>query len=221
MPIPNADALISAYPLGPSDEVKKRIGGGINAGWITNTCAIRLSRSFNYSGQPIPSSYGNSKGKPALAIYGGDKKLYGLRVAEFRKWLEQKYGKPTLSFKAGPYGTAPSQLHGKKGIICFVDCGWSDASGHLDLWDGEKVVNHGYFELAKQVYLWESRPQVAAEKTGTITQLTNVRAGPSTSAAIVGQLAAGTVVRIMTKSGSFTQINPGEWAYSPNIQVNP
>lgn len=220
MPIPNVDTLISHYPKGTSDEVKKKIGGGVDAGWITNTCAIRLSRSFNYAGAPVPDSYGNSRGQPALAIRGGDKKLYALRVAEFRKWLTAKYGQPTISLKSGPYGTAPSQLQGKKGIICFVDCGWSDASGHLDLWDGSKVIGSAYFNVAKQIFLWEARPAAGpAQRTGTITQTTNVRAGPSTQHPVLGQLKMGTVVVLGKRSGSFTEIHPGQWVYTPNIRV--
>jgi hypothetical protein len=39
-----------------SSEVKKGIGGAVNARWITNTCAIRLSRALNYTGILVPMS---------------------------------------------------------------------------------------------------------------------------------------------------------------------
>ncbi len=170
MPLPKFDDLWKNYPHGTSAEVKKKIGGRIDAEWITNTCAIRLSFCFNASGAKfaVGSDAGNSKGVPRLVITGGDKKRYILRVKEFRTWLEKHYGKPTISLKKGPYGDAPPELAGKKGIICFEDCGWPDASGHYDLWDGSAAAHHAYFDKAKRVHLWECKPafRVAPARAG-------------------------------------------------------
>jgi len=47
---PSFDAMRKAYPKGTVAEVKKLIGGKVNATWITNTCVIRVSRALNYSG---------------------------------------------------------------------------------------------------------------------------------------------------------------------------
>src|SRR5437773_7678142 len=141
--VPDAEALITNYPKGDPQDVKAKIGGAVDAEWITNTCAIRLSHSFNQAGSKIP---GNVPGLNTVA--GANRDRYAFRVKEFRKWLEQKYGKPTLARSGTGTSEAPEGFEGKKGIICFVDCGWSDATGHLDLWDGEKCVGHQYFELA-------------------------------------------------------------------------
>lgn len=42
---------------------------------------------------------------------------------------------------------------GKKGIIVF-DVSFSDATGHADLWNGEKCAYNDYFDRASKVYLW-------------------------------------------------------------------
>lgn len=214
--VPNINALITNYPRGEAEQVKKAIGGKVDAAWITNTAAIRMSRAFNYAGAPIPNNNAN-----LATVVGADKLHYAYRVAEFRKWLTEKYGQPTLSFKSGPYGKAPAQLAGRKGIILFVDAGWSDASGHIDLWDGQQVVHHGYFELAKQVYLWESSPPALAALKGKITAATNVRAGPSTSAQILGTLPAGTVVNLVGKAptSNFWQIGNGQYVSASYVQL--
>ena len=51
--------------------------GAVDAAWITNTCTIRMSRSFNYSGAKIPGNY------PGLTtVKGKDGLRYAFRVAE-------------------------------------------------------------------------------------------------------------------------------------------
>lgn len=226
--IPSADALISNYPQGDAATVKRQIGGGVNADWITNTCAIRLSRSFNKAGAKIPGNvaYLNT-------VRGGDGDRYAFRVKEFRKWLEARYGPPTLKAKGTRSAAAPESFRGKKGIICFVDCGWTDASGHLDLWDGEKCVNHGYFELAKEILLWESnpRPEQSArpaataqggQRTGTVTATTlNVRSAPSTAGDIVGQVHRGEVVPILESRSGWYRIGADAWVSTSYIRIEP
>src|SRR5688572_17729893 len=146
--IPEPRDLIRNYPLGDSNEVKARIGGKVNAPWITNTCAIRLSEAFNKSGTKIPQNYAGLSvvsGKPTRNPATGKSNppdWYAYRVAEFQKFAIAKYGQPTFKVRGTGSTTPPPQFAGKPGIICFVDCGWTDASGHLDLWDGMKVVNH-------------------------------------------------------------------------------
>lgn len=209
MPIPDPSRLIANYPHGEADQVKRNIGGGVNASYITNTCAIRLSRAFNYSGAEVP------KGAGMLTVRGADKKNYALRVAEFRKWLESRYGRPTLSApgKRSHENDAPPSFQGRKGVICFVDCGWSDASGHLDLWDGQKCVGHAYFDKAREVYLWEpTAPPRSAPKTGKINvSSVNVRSESSTTARILGTLPRGAAVTIYNERNGFAQIAANGW----------
>jgi len=48
------------------------------------------------------------------------------------------------------------ELRGKKGIIIFDVEGWSDATGHADLWDGMSVVGSDYGDKATSIYFWEA-----------------------------------------------------------------
>jgi hypothetical protein len=146
----NFQRMWSEYPIGTSEEVKARIGGAVNAAWITNTCVVRLSRSLNYAGMPIPAQ------APSFAtLAGADGLRYGFRVRELKAYLQEVYGAPQLSFTYGRQGgPPPATFAGQKGIVCFDVEAWSDATGHFDLWDGARCINHPYFDLATAVHLW-------------------------------------------------------------------
>lgn len=138
MILPSFGALRANFPgaaVGTA-AVKTMIGGAVNASWITNTCVIRVSRAFNYGGAPIPKWPGLN------TVRGGDGKRYAYRVKEFHQFLVENVGQPTEDYK------------GQTGVIEFVVSGWSDATGHFDLWDGSQCLKQAYFEKASRVYLW-------------------------------------------------------------------
>lgn len=126
--------------------VKKAIGGKVNAPWITNTCTIRLSRAFNYAGQPIPAHF------PGLhTVAGADGKAYAFRVSEMSKYLASRYGHATY-IATGAEGR--TRLAGHRGVIMFDVRGWNDATGHFDIWNGSTARYSAYFEKAARVLLW-------------------------------------------------------------------
>jgi hypothetical protein len=143
MGLPSFGSLWANYPLGSSEEVKRKIGGNVNASWITNTCVIRISYAFNKSMAPIPNGWAG-----LTTVKGGDGKRYAFRVREFQPFLTGKYGAPDVS------GTTQEAFNGKKGIIMFDVQGWSDATGHFDLWNGSHARNSEYFSQASKILLW-------------------------------------------------------------------
>lgn len=151
-----------AYP-NPGDTAeaaKHTIGGAATSDRIQNTCVLRLSRAFNYSGNRIPRSSTDE----ILTIRGGDGLHYALRVREFTRYMKRKYGKPTLQKKYGRPGggPVPPEFLGRQGVIIFDVRGWADATGHVDLWNGAKCRHNGYFHKASTVMLWEvtDRPRL-------------------------------------------------------------
>jgi len=153
---PSFDLLLRNYPDDDDPEaVKQQIGGHVNAAWITNTCAVRLSRALNYSGFPLPGNFAGMQ-----VVSGADKKYYAYRMQELKRWLAFRLGPPTLEVKKPGTGSVDrANFAGKRGIIVF-DIHFSDASGHIDLWDGqtfthEHVAGKDYFALATTVALWE------------------------------------------------------------------
>jgi len=147
------DRMWNAYPNPGegADAAKATVGGAAMAPWITNTCVLRVSRSMNEAGHAIP---GNTPG--LFTIVGGDGMRYALRVIEMSQYLTTTYGPPSLRVVIPVEGapTPPSFL-GRQGIICFDVKGWTDATGHFDLWNGERCVHNHYFHRAQVAYLWE------------------------------------------------------------------
>lgn len=144
-PRPSFIKMMSAYPQGNAQDVFDLIGGKVKANNFANSCAIRLSRSLNYSDHPVEFI------PPNLTVSGDDKKWYIYRVTEMVKYLTRKFGSPDIVIENKPYETL---LRGQKGIIVFEVDGWSDATGHATLWDGNFCSDQCYFERSKKVILW-------------------------------------------------------------------
>jgi len=86
------------------------------------------------------------------------------------KHLKRKYGKPD----------SPSEyrkkLKDRKGIIIFEVHGWSDATDHADLWDGNKCLWKGYGNAANKVLFWQAESTVKKnEKQKNSKQKDSVR----------------------------------------------
>lgn len=157
--IPRFSQLLMNYPSGSVEYVKTLIGGGVDAPYINDTCAIRMSRALNYSGIAIPA---NAAG--LYTVSGKDKKHYALRMQELKNWIQFHFGPPQIT------ATRPVDRNGfvgSKGIIAFDITfglnpdGRNRALGHLDLWDGNSYTHQAedsrdYFALATKVVLWEA-----------------------------------------------------------------
>lgn len=149
--LPSTLRLWNNYPDEKDPEkVKEMIGGKVDASWITNTCTIRLSRAFNYAGDPI------RRGVAGLhAVSGADGKWYAFRVREMERYLRHEYGDPQIEKGSTNAAELKKAIRGKRGIIQFNVRGWSDATGHLDIWNGTTVRYADFFSQANKVLLWE------------------------------------------------------------------
>jgi hypothetical protein len=127
------------YQAGQSDAdalalVSAKIGGkvkyNIDDGTFANACPIRMSYVLNYSGVAMPASDpGEGKIK---AVTGADHKWYLFRVRDMMKILATKFGAPDQEVK----NPKSADFTGKRGIMAIVGHGWTDAIGHVSLWDG-------------------------------------------------------------------------------------
>ncbi len=155
--LPPYSALKQHFPALGADEVKALIGGNVNADYITNCCTIRVSRALNGAGAPIPKSFAG-----LTTVSGADGKRYAIRVKELRVYLRSTYGAPTLTASGG---AVPESFRGVSGIIMFDVRGWSDASGHADLWDGATCAYKGYWAEAFEVLLWQAPAAALGTRT--------------------------------------------------------
>ena len=151
-------SLLPGYPTDDQQSLKQSIGGKVNADWITNTCAIRISAALNGCGAPhlIPPP-DNAHGLSVIS--GASGRWFAYRVTELSKYLRVVYGAPSRIVSGTPEEMM-TRLAGKSGIIQFDVSGWSDATGHLDLWDGTACSLKCYFlggprPATTSVRLWE------------------------------------------------------------------
>lgn len=151
----NFDEMWDAYPNpgGTAAAAKATIGGGADRDWIRNTCVIRISRSFNAAGHSIPGRANDD----LATVVGADGNHYALRVREFRAYLSSKYGPPQVShtYPGGNGGPVPPGFIGLQGVVVFDVDAWSDATGHVDLWNRDRCRHADYFDVSTKVMLWE------------------------------------------------------------------
>ncbi|MBI5313915.1 MAG: hypothetical protein HZB28_12545 [Methylocystis sp.] len=148
MKLPAFEQLVPNYPVGhDAENVKKDIGGNVDADWITNTCVIRISKAFNYAGHKkwqIP----NASDDGLSTVSGKDRLQYAFRVQEFIDFLRDTYGSPQVIKSGNAISREP--FRGFTGIIAWRVNGWTDATGHFTLWDGQRGLyegDHTYFDF--------------------------------------------------------------------------
>lgn len=141
----------------PVKDVGSKIGGhvqiNIDSGVFQNACPIRMSYALNKCGILIPS------GKKYAVVSGKDKKQYMYRVNDMIRYLEEVFGKPDFTVKS----PKKSSFSGRKGIIVFSGSGWSNARGHVTLWNGVSCSDACHFMGADEngtfipdvAYLWD------------------------------------------------------------------
>jgi hypothetical protein len=118
-------------------ELHTFIGGGLaknidipGFGANGNTCAVRISRALNYGNLPISAKLVKSLGIGTMT--GADGKLYIFRVRELKTYLRSALGVTPIKVSKD-FNNA---FIGNQGIVAFEVRGWSDASGHVALWNG-------------------------------------------------------------------------------------
>lgn len=163
IPIPPYDILKQNFPAKDLVDVKNLIGGNVNRDYIENACAIRVSRALNYSGAPLPRGGKNffSGTREFVTVSGADGKWYALRMAELRKYLTQTHGPPDLTTHEK---TPPQEWRHTRGIIAFEVKGWSNATGHMDLWNGLGCEYKEYWAQSFEVVLWAAESPLAVMK---------------------------------------------------------
>ena len=103
-----------------------------------NTCASRLSVALNRSGAPIDAGIAKRINASTLGTADGHRIIY--RVREIRAYLLEAFGRPDVD----QIPPCDDEFVGKHGIVAFSVHGWSDASGHMALFDGKDYREPGH-----------------------------------------------------------------------------
>lgn len=162
--IPPLAELEKHYPGpggGSAESVVALVGGTVKKNFdesaaYRDTCCVRVSRSLNYGGDPIPAAGGGIANpymdhKRVRTYKGGDGKWYICSCYDIRAYLVGRYGHAK---KANRFpGTASMEdLAGVTGIIAF-------GFWHIDIWNGTSCVGHNRgFSNAKvrEILVWTS-----------------------------------------------------------------
>lgn len=154
---PTFDRLWAAYSEVAKvgyKEVYDLVGGNVSAlraerpEDYTNACALRMSRAFNYGGFKIPSGT-ITPGSSIYRVRGGDNLPYIMRVNDLIRFVRHNWGAPDETLNADQVW----KLQGIKGLIVAEVRGWSDASGHVTLWDGQASADDSnYHDPDSQSY---------------------------------------------------------------------
>lgn len=112
-----------------------------------NACATRMSYAFNKGGYKIklPRKFQDyHTGEP-----------YVTAILDMIKFLKKNFGDSDMPYNGNAYDFERSILH-KKGIVLF-EIKWSDANGHVTLWDGSACVDGSYHfaDDPKNILFWE------------------------------------------------------------------
>lgn len=125
-------------------------------GVFSNACATRISKALNGAGGihliPYFKAIGPNGKLESQVSSGKNKNWYIFRVKMLVKHLTTRYGKPE-TFTRSEYKV---KLNNRKGIIIFEVLGWSDSTGHADLWNGSKCLWKGYGGIANKILFWEA-----------------------------------------------------------------
>jgi Type VI secretion system (T6SS), amidase effector protein 4 len=118
------------------EAIKSTLGG--NLGSLTNLCCVRLSHALRHAGHPVSGVASD------FADKHGHK--YIIRVATMRQYLTSKYG--------APLSVTEASARSKRGIVLF-EVHFTDATGHVDLWNRDRPAKQQFWERAHAVWLWE------------------------------------------------------------------
>jgi RHS repeat-associated protein len=149
-------ALEANYPTtGTAKQVYNNVGGEAAKAYndhesdgdqnpYANTCALRMSLALNKSGNDIDTDVKNSKGKTMATLEGSDGKDYAIRKSDIKDYMKGEYGKADISAKSTDkdFDQKVSEIKGQKGVIVFDVTGWSDATGHVTIYDGKGNCGH-------------------------------------------------------------------------------
>ncbi len=130
-----------------------------------NTCALRASEALCLANGLVKSRAAISKlarrgdGKALLlGPYGYAANLCPHGIArgarDLAHFLRQEWGKPSLTWKAQPGGSAPSDIQGKTGMIGFIKIPGYSGQGHIDVWNRTDCVGSGYWN-SQDIWFWE------------------------------------------------------------------
>jgi len=122
-----------------------KVGQNVKSGVFRNACPIRMSYVFNHTGFPINRARVPLDDKGNVQVSSGaDGFWYIFRVTALIEYLKNTLGAPDIVSDRIPI--VGSAYGSKKGISVVTGSGWSDATGHVSLYDGSSCSDICHFD---------------------------------------------------------------------------
>ncbi len=135
--------------------------------YITNTCAVRMSIMLNAIGEKILPAASTTAGIARRPHYRPNTQLYYLLAAqEMWTYLTNHFRRPDLVFPArGIYPNEPAfaaafeaeiepKIGNAKGIVAFEKIFDYQGTGHVDLFDSERLSDASKWYPCQRLRLW-------------------------------------------------------------------
>lgn len=114
-----------------------------------NTCAIRMSEAIVKAESKYLAIFkASSPNKCPHSYIRGAQDLASILAKP------SALGPRTLGWNGNSAGKAPTNVMGKKGIVCFMNIPGFSGQGHIDLWDKTGAVGSDYWD-AGTIWMWE------------------------------------------------------------------
>lgn len=117
--------------------------------YFPNTCAIRMSEAI-VKAEPkyLDIFKASSQNKCAHSYIRGAQDLASI-LAKPTALGPRKYG-----WSGNSSSKAPTNVIGKKGIVCFMKIPGYSGQGHIDIWDKTAAIGSDYWD-AETIWMWE------------------------------------------------------------------
>lgn len=132
MPLPSSSKLWGHVQASRGSAIET-VGGDIPG--LGNYCAIRLSYALIKCGHPI-------KRDSVYKDKNGNK--YIIKAITMETYLNDYYQQ----------GKNINSIKGLSGIVYFKDCGFGDATGHVDVIVNGQAADKDFSNIAKQIVFW-------------------------------------------------------------------
>lgn len=114
-----------------------------------NTCAIRMSEAIVKAEPKYTNIFKLAATNKCPHSYIRGAQDLAAILAKATALGPRKYG-----WSGNVTGKAPSNVIGKKGIVCYMKIPGYSGQGHIDLWDKTGPVGSDYWD-ADTIWMWE------------------------------------------------------------------
>lgn len=117
--------------------------------YFPNTCAIRMSEALVKTDKEFLNIFKSAGTNKCPHSYIRGAQDLGAILAR-----AVALGPRTYGWEGDQSAKVPTNVVGKKGIVCYMKIPGFSGQGHIDLWDNNRPVGSEYWD-AETIWMWE------------------------------------------------------------------